>query len=498
MEARDLLEAQELALLEAEDYYCAKERLADYVKSAWPVLEPGKKYSHNWHIDLISEYLTAVHLGQIKRLLINMPPRHMKSINVTVCFPTWVWLHNPTRQFMFASYSERLSYKHSRDRRHLIRSPWYQKAWADRFRMADDDNQIQKFTNDRRGHMIATSVGGASTGEGFDIGIIDDPVNPKEAASEVLRVRANDWRDQTWSTRKNSKEAAEIIVMQRLHEKDQSGHVLAKGGWEHLVIPMEAEKRTIIVFPLSKRKVTRELGDILQPERFGPEEIERLKIDLGPVAYPAQYQQDPKPAGGGFIKRKWWKRYGDVPKDIMRIRQYWDCAEEPGVDNDFSTCATWAETPTGFYCLGVWRDKVAWPELEQAAKDQYAMWNSWSRGKLDKVKIEKKSAGTQLVQSLSKNTKIPVEIFEPGQRSKYVRASAAQPTIKAGNAYLPEAEYARESDAGPDLPCDRDWVEVFISEHEKFPFAEHDDQVDTTSMAIEDLRLGDDDTPEVF
>lgn len=487
----DLLEVEELALREAEDYYLAEQSLSEFVKSAWPVLEPGKEYLHNWHIDLICEHLEAVFNGEILRLIINIFPRMLKSTITTVCFGPWVWLRNPSTQFMFASYSERLSYKHSRDRRHLIQSPWYQKAWSDRFQLADDDNQVQKFTNSHRGHMIATSVGGSSTGEGGDILIIDDPVNPKEAASDVLRLKANEWRDQTWSTRKNSKTAAEIVVMQRLHEKDLTGHLLEKGGWEHLVLPMEAPVKKTIIFPVSKKKKVLKEGDILHAERFGKEDIERIKTDVGSVGYSAQYQQDPKPAGGGFIKRKSWKRFRDVPMNILRIRQYWDCAEEPGISNDWSVCATWAETETGFYVLNIWRERVEWTELEQAAKDQYALWQAWSRGLVEKVKIEKKSAGVQLCQSLLQTTKLPVEIFEPGQRSKVVRASAAQPTIEAGNVYLPDAT------ADLDLPGDRSWVELFISEHEKFPFSVYDDQVDTTSMAIEDLRFDDSDV-EVF
>ncbi len=486
---QDHIEAEALILSQAEDYHQSEMKLSHFTKAAWPVLEPGKTYLHNWHIDLIAEYLEAVYLKQIRKLVINMPPRHMKSIAVTVCFPAWVWLKKPELQFMFAAYSERLSYKHSRDRRHLIKSPWYQGAWSSLFDFADDDNQVQKFTNSKRGYMLATSVAGSSTGEGGDMLIIDDPINPKEAASDTLRKRANDWRDQTWSTRKNSEDASEILVMQRLHEKDPSGHVLDKGGWEHLVIPMEATKKTIIVFPISKKKIIRPKGDILHKERFGPKAVADMRIDLGPDGFEGQCQQDPKPSKGGFFKPKWWKRYKELPKDILKIRQYWDTAEEPGVSNDFSVCATIAETELGYFWLHVYREKVAFPELLQAAKDQYGLWQEWSKGRVEKVKIENKSSGVQLYQVLSR-TKMPVEKFDPGQRNKVVRAAGAQPTVAAGNCYLPEY--------GVNLPMDRTWVPIFISEHEKFPLAEHDDTVDATSMAIEDLRFNEDEEAEVF
>ena len=325
----------ELALLEAEDFARAENSLAHFTRSAWDILEPETQYLHNWHIDLISEYLTAVEQGDIRRLIINIPPRYMKSLQVTVCFPAWVWTRKPAKRFIAASYAASLSIAHSVARRTLIESDWYQRGWGDKFELASDQNQKTEFQNTHRGHMIAASVGGAITGRGGDILIVDDPLNPLEAASDIEREAANTWFDLTFTSRlDNKKTGAIIVVMQRLHEKDLTGHLLAKGGWEHLKLPVEATSKTTIVFPISKREIVREEGQVLWPERDGPKELEQTKKDLGPIGYPAQMQQDPKPAGGGFFHRSWWKRYQELPMRRIRRVQFWDCAEVPGVTND--------------------------------------------------------------------------------------------------------------------------------------------------------------------
>jgi predicted phage terminase large subunit-like protein len=475
------IEAQIYMLRLAEDYDRAGRKLAHFIRSAWSVIEPGTRYRHGWHIDLISEYLEAVYLKQIKKLVINMRFRSIKSIAGTICYPAWVWTKEPSRRFITASYAGELATEHNVNRRDLIKSEWYQTAWGDKFVLELDDRK-QFFRNSERGSMFAVGVGGSVVGKGGDTLIIDDPNDPKNA-SEVKIEGAKTWYDKTFSNRKNQEDSSEILIMQRVGDKDLTAHVLEKGGWDHLCIPWEAEKKTIIVFPVSKRELVRDKGDVMDPERFSKEMRVEWEKNLGPYGYAAQVQQAPRPQGGGFAKAHWWKRYGELPKDIFRVHQYWDCAEVPGVTNDYSVCATIGESPTGFYWLDVFRKQMGWPELEQTAKDLYEKWTYRTRqfGGVSKVKIEFKSAGIQLYQQFKAHTLLPIEKFEPGQRSKEVRAAAALPTIAAGNCYLPDSYLLSEGG---------DWVHDFIVEHEKFPHADHDDQVDTTSMAIEDLRLG--------
>lgn len=472
MSDRDTLESEYLALKLAEDYWRAESSLSHFIRAAWHVLEPGREYLHNWHVDCIADHLEAVKAGEIRKLIINMPPRSMKSISVTVCFPVWLWITDPGKRFFSASYAESLAIKHNVDRREIIRSKWFQSVWGDRFKLSDDQDQKSLFKNDHRGQMYATSVGGGGTGEGGDIIIIDDPVNPKMAASDTLRDHANTWRDGTVTTRKNDKKkSAEIIVMQRLHQKDLTGHVLSKVDdpepWTHLCLEGQSTSNKVYSFPHSGRKVEVKEGEYLHPDREGEKEHKQARVDLGELGYLSQYQQDPRISTEGFFQRSWWKRYKALPLDRNRRVMFIDCAEKPGISTDYTVMSVWDETSTGFNLVDVWRKRVAFPELKAAAIDNF------NAHKPDSVVIEDKSAGVQLIQELKAKTSLPVIEYNPGSRDKVVRASGATPTVEAGNCYL---------------PADRPWVELFISEHEKFPNDDHDDQVDTTSMMVEYFR----------
>ncbi|MEE8165735.1 MAG: terminase, partial [Myxococcota bacterium] len=203
--------------------------LREYVEAAWPVLEPGQAFKPNWHIDAICEHLEAVTEGQIDRLIVNVPPRYSKSTLVTVNWPAWEWTLNPRGRWIFCSYSATLSTKHSTDRRTLIESPWYQARWGGLVTMALDQNEKTQFQNTRRGHMVATSIGGAIIGKGGNKIVIDDPQDPQRAESAADRERVNNVYDRSLVTRLDDKTAgAIVIVMQRLHEKDLAGHVAAK------------------------------------------------------------------------------------------------------------------------------------------------------------------------------------------------------------------------------------------------------------------------------
>jgi predicted phage terminase large subunit-like protein len=461
-------EAEYLVLLEAEDYARAEASLSHFIKASWHVLEPGTPFLDNWHIDYVAEHLEAVYSGEIKRLLINEPPRHMKSIQCTVCFPAWTWIKKPELRIVSASYSGALSIKHNTDRRSIIESPWYQRAWGRRFSLSADQNQKSEFMNSRRGHMLATSVGTTALGKGGNILIWDDPINPQDAASEKGIEEASIWLRNFVTRLDNKKSDAIIGTMQRLSAKDPSAQALAEGGWTHICLPAEAPRKTIIIFPKSGRQVVREEGELLWPEREGPAEIAMMKKALGPY-YGGQYNQDPKPQDGGFFNRSWWKYYKELPMRRIRRVQFWDCAEKPGVTNDFSVCATWDQTESGYYLVDCFAGKLSFPALKATAKSQYAAHSP------DAVVIEDKSAGVQLIQELQADTTLPVLLYDPGQRDKIVRAAGAQPTVMAGNCYLPES---------------RPFVEVFLSRHEKFPNDDHDDEVDTTSMMVEFFKSG--------
>jgi hypothetical protein len=302
---------------------CARRWLGEFIALAWPLVEPATPYMRNWHIDAIIEYLEAVTRGEIRRLIINIPPRHMKSLAVSVFWPCWVWLTRPETRFLYASYAEHLSTRDSRKCREIIQSRGvrsaarqgerertilerigYQGLLAlvndDPWRLNPDQNAKRRFENTASGYRIATSVGGTATGEGGDVIVIDDPHKADEVESDVQRENVLAWHDSTMSTRLNDpKKSARVLIMQRLHERDLTGHLLAQGGWEHLCLPAEYEPSHPFVWPNDPRK--RE-GQRLWDARVGVKELDEQKRALGSYGAAGQLQQRPAPAEGAILR----------------------------------------------------------------------------------------------------------------------------------------------------------------------------------------------------
>ena len=280
----------------------AARSLRAFVEQAWPVLEPTTPFLPNWHIDLVCEHLEAITAGETTRLLINLPPRYMKSLLVSVFWPVWEWISSPSRRWICVSYSDALSLKLSLDRRTLVQSEWYQARWGHTVQLSSDQNVKGEFRNTRQGVMVATSVGGSATGKGGDRIIVDDLHNPHQADSDAQREAALRFFRETLSTRLDTpKTGAVVVVMQRLHEADLSARCLEL-GYRHLCLPVEADVATDIVFPVSGRVVTRAPGHLLWPAREGPTELAIQRRQLGSTAFDTQYQQRPAPAGWATVQ----------------------------------------------------------------------------------------------------------------------------------------------------------------------------------------------------
>src|SRR5437899_3297493 len=280
-------------------------------RKPFQVLHPNRKLVWSPHYDLLCEYLQLVKQRKLLRLVINCPPRLLKSTLVTISFPVWTWITEPGHGFLTASYSLDLSIEHSIARRTLLQSTWFQRLWGDRVQLAGDRNQVGQFMNDRRGAMISTSVGASALGRGGDTLIVDDPVNADQALSDAERTTANNWIDNTLRSRLNDPAAGAIIlVMQRLHELDPTGFLLESepGVWTHVKIPLEAEQDERWTFPLSGRVWERKTGEILMPGRFPPATVEQLKGRR--LSWAGQYQQRPAPIEGNLIKRSEVRYYG--------------------------------------------------------------------------------------------------------------------------------------------------------------------------------------------
>jgi predicted phage terminase large subunit-like protein len=470
--------------LEAE---LAVRSFRDFVRQAWLTVEPSTPFVPGWHIDAIIDHLEAVTRGDIRNLLINVPPRHMKSLLVSVFWPAWEWLRHPERRWLFSSYGAQLSIRDSVKCRRLIESPWYQQHWADRFALCGDQNAKTRFDNDRSGYRIATSVGGAATGEGGDRIVCDDPHNVQEAESDAVRKSTLDWFDVVMSTRVNNpKTSAKVVVMQRCHQRDLSGHLLDQGGWEHLCLPAEYEgsrRETSISFVDPRA----EHGELLWPDRFGPEELTSLKVSLGSYAAAGQLQQRPSPLAGGLIKRHWFRFWAppgsNLPPVIIRMPdgteqsfvapeiahaeegiQSWDCAFKDNEDSDYVVGQVWGRRGSAYLLLAQTRGRMNFPETVKAVRK---LSNEWPNATAKF--IEDKANGSAVIQTLAHE--IPGIIPVNPEGGKVSRAMAASPLIEAGNVYLPH-------------PMREPWVNDFIEECVNFPNGAHDDQVDAMTQAL--------------
>lgn len=305
-------------------------RLRHFVKQAWNVVEPAYQYSHNWHIDAICEHLEYVRASEIQQLLINIPPRCMKSISCAVMFPAWIWTTTPAAKYVYSSYAQNLSTRDSMAMRRLVKSPWYQQYWPIEFEQ-DEDNKT-KYRNNKTGYRIATSVGGTNTGEGGDYVVADDPHNVVEGESEAKRQAAILWWDEAMSSRLNDpKTGRRIVIMQRVHELDLSGHLLEKGGWVHLCLPMEYHKKTRCFISLTGFEDPRtEDGELMWPNRIGKPELEKLKTNLGDYAYANQYDQLPAPRKGAMIDVDKIEVRQEPSAPIKRVVRAWDKAGTEG------------------------------------------------------------------------------------------------------------------------------------------------------------------------
>ena len=463
---------ERLLLQEAEvaDYAVAENNFSHFVQGAWDVLEPQTDLLWNWHHDLICEYLTAAERGEIRRLIINIAPRSTKSLLATVSFPDWVWTKRPSDRFIFGSYAETLATKHSLLRRNLIESPWYQRGWSSKFSLLGDLNKKTEFANDKTGQMKAVGIKGSITGEGGDYIIIDDPHNPKGAESDADREATLLNFDLAWSNRLNNKKTGRIIlIMQRLHDQDLTGHLIAKNlGYEVVKIPTVCEEKTTIIFPLSKHEIVREKDSLLHPERDGPEEIEQARKDLGSYGFSGQHQQEPAPKTGEIIKLHWLKFYKELPLRFDKKIIVADLTYEDGEKNDFTVVECWGSIGSKVYLIDQIRDQMGFGAQLRAITSMKVR-----HPDAYKVKIEKKANGAAVIETVQ-GAIMGVIPYSP-HTSKAVRLEAVSTLYEAGNIYYPDESIAP-------------WIAQNVKELLRFGRTKHDDTVDCASMALDDFR----------
>jgi phage terminase large subunit-like protein len=474
-------------------------RFRDYLEAAWSVIEPATLFVGGYHVDAIADHLEAITFGWLKNLVINIPPRHSKSSLVAVLWPTWEWIDQPHLRYLFMSYAQHLSVRDSLKCRDLILSDWYQRQWGDRYALHADQNQKMYYRNHKGGHRLASSVGGVGTGEGGERIVTDDPHHALDVEkAETERENVLNWWDGAMTSRANNPATvSRVIVMQRLHTHDLTGHVLEKmeeGGesYEFLVLPAEYEPRLTVCLAASPKPLAHDPrtteGEALSPERFPTPELRKIEIGMGQQRYAGQYQQRPAPASGAVFLRAWWdagrNRYdlGEhlalSSKIVGRFLSF-DTAMKDKETSDYT--GWWVADLLANYTLRlrwVQNEKLQFHDLLSTMQAEAQRWNY--DGKLKRVLIEDKNSGTSAGQSLqaAADRKLAglIEMFLP-HGSKLYRARQAAQWCRLDCVELPNPS--------DDVP----WLADFAGPEPggklfKFPAITHDDDIDAGVQLI--------------
>jgi predicted phage terminase large subunit-like protein len=441
-----------------------------FLHKAWPWISGGDALVWNWHLDAIAYRLEMVELGEIRRALMNLPPRNGKSKTVSVIWVAWMLGRDPTLNFVCVSYSNELSGKMARDCRAVMESAWYREIFPgtaiSRTRSASHD-----FETTKGGGRLSTSVGGSLTGRGGDIIILDDVIKPEEANSETTRNSVNVWFQSTLASRLDDKKRGVIIcVMQRLHENDLTGMLLEHSGWDHLSLPAIATQDETIMLARGGVFRRRE-GDVLHQEREPIAVLNELKDAMGSYAFEAQYQQQPMPADGNLFKAEWLRTSPDgVGTDgYGEIVQSWDTAIKTGSSNDYSVCITARIIRKEIHIIDIWRGKVEFPALEAKAVELAQLHSAKT------MLVEDKASGQQLIQALRAGRwpGVPRPIPRMPEADKVTRAAGISSIVEAGQLFL---------------PAETHWLAEFQKELLAFPSSRHDDQVDALSQLLDWTR----------
>ncbi len=460
---------QELRVLMREmDRRIAVRSFYSFVKQAWHIVEPKVPFVDGFHVEAICDHCQAVAEGEIPQLIINVPPRHMKSTIGSVMLTAWVWLRFPERRFLYASYSHVLAKRDSVKTRRLVESEWYRSLFNINWKLAADQNEKMRFDNTRNGARLSVSVGGSTTGEGGDVLVVDDPINAVDAHSETKRENCITWFDEAFSSRGNNpKKLGKIVIMQRLHENDLTGHLLEKGDWAHLVLPAEFEEAQPPT-PIGWVDPRKAPGELLWPERFGALELAALKKAIGPGSAPGQLQQRPTPASGAIFKDRMIV-FGKCPavEEMDYTFVMADTAYNDKKENDFTVFTAFGVIKEQLYVLAVFRQQIKAADIEAPAS---AFIQFYTRYKFRGCYIEPKGHGIYLNQNLPRKGIMVAseeqlkEFYKDRNKDKTERANNAVPWLGYRhviiNDQIPEHEYLKH--------------EAMV-----FPKGKHDDFVDT-------------------
>jgi predicted phage terminase large subunit-like protein len=443
-----------------------------FVRKVFETVSPGDTFSPNWSVEAVTYALEKVASGKTTRLIINIPPRHLKSICASVALPAFVLGQDPSKRIICVSYADDLAKKFSNDCRAVMRSNWYRRIFPGTITNKSKDTETEVQTT-KQGYRLATSVGGSLTGRGGDLIIIDDPIKPQDAQSKAVREKTIQWYENTLLSRLDDKQKGGIVlVMQRLHMDDLTAHLLAKGGFELLRLPAIAEKTEII--PLGpKRPHIRKVDEVLDPQREPREALDMLRKGMTPLVFSAQYQQRPIPLAGNLVKKAWIKTYrGSVPWEPGEYYvTSWDTAMKSSELSDYSVGTVWQvqENAQKVYLIDVVRGRFEFPELVAAAIKLHRKWGFHERRRYNCLIIEDKGSGTSLIQALKRER-------------LYVHPHSMK--LEGDKIMRLEAQVAQFAAGVVHFPVEAPWLDDLMEELLAFPGVKHDDQVDSISQAL--------------
>lgn len=430
-----------------------------FIEFCFRTVRPGTSFRSNWHIEAMAHKLMQIANGEIKRLIITLPPRNLKSICASVALPAWVLGRNPAERIVAVSYSEQLARTHANDFRMVVKDPLYQATFPEMQLSRDTDRQV---ITRHRGGRIAASLDGTLTGLGGNLIIIDDPLKIDDAYSEAVRASVIEWYRSTLLTRLDDKSNDRIVVvMQRVHQQDLVGYLMEQGGFEVLNLPAIATEEAS--FDLGGgRTYSRMTNELLHPEHEPVDVLRQLRSEMGPVAFSAQYQQQPIRQGGTIIRRRWLKFYQEPlafsPGD--RIIMSWDIAYSETASGNYSACVVLHQRGDTFFVLEVIRGRIPFDLLMKKILEVKARYGSGT------LLIEDTSVSIGLIQNLRAQS-IAVVSYRP-ETDKLARLIAQSDLFSAGAVYLPERA---------------PWLDAFLSELLAFP-GRYDDQVDAISQGL--------------
>jgi predicted phage terminase large subunit-like protein len=433
-----------------------------FIEAVFNLLNPGRPFFMNWHIRRLAYYLEQVRLGRIKRLIINLPPRFLKSVISSIAFPAFVLGHDPTKRLLVISYGLELADKFAYDSHRLMSSGLYKDIFPGT-RLSR--NAATEIVTTRGGYRFGTSIDGSLTGRGGDIIIIDDPLKLSDADSDSKREHVNEtFRNTIQSRLDDNENGAIVIVMQRLHMDDLCGTVLKHSdGWTVLQFPMIAEQDEQIQIGENLYHLRR-AGDLLHPEYFSQRAVDERRSQLDEKTFAAQYQQDPLQPLGVMIKRDTIQRYGYLPirKESHYVIQSWDTAIKVDATNDCSACATLlVDDESNYYLLEVVRDRLLYHELKAQAISQA------KKHRPNIILIEEPGLGRTLIKDLKAAGLKAVGVSPEGD--KLTRVSVQLEKFANGQVFFP-----REAP----------WLVDLENELFAFPNGRYDDQVDALVQAL--------------